>query len=184
MRVIAGSLKGRSLKAPSWAGLRPTSDKLRETLFNVLAGRVAGARVLDLYAGTGALGIEAISRGARHVTFVDRDPRALALVRENLSRCGVESGYAIIRAPAAAVERLPADPAFVPFDIVLLDPPYDQPPALVLSGSGFDSLLAPDGLLVVEHARRMSSPERAGRLARRRVLISGDSALSFYTCEP
>src|SRR5689334_2487561 len=117
MRVIAGALKGRQLKPPTWEGLRPTSDKLRETLFNVLAPRVAGARVLDGYAGSGALGIEALSRGAAHVTFVDRDRRAAALVEENLSRCGLANGYAIIRAPVAgALQTWQVDPAFVPFD--------------------------------------------------------------------
>ena len=92
MRVIAGSFKGRRLVTPTWAGLRPTSDKLRETLFNVVAARVPGARVLDGFAGTGAFGIEAVSRGAAHVTFVDRDRRATALVAENLDRCRVEGG--------------------------------------------------------------------------------------------
>ena len=80
MRIIAGALKGRRLDAPTWAGLRPTSDKLRETLFNVLQGRLPGARVLDAYAGTGAVGVEALSRGAAQVTFVERDPRAKALI--------------------------------------------------------------------------------------------------------
>src|SRR2546422_9615466 len=97
MRVIAGSLKGRRLKAPTWDGLRPTSDKLRETLFNIVAPRIRGARVLDGYAGTGALGIEAISRGAAHVTFVERDRRAQALIATNLSHCGIVEGYVIIR---------------------------------------------------------------------------------------
>ena len=92
MRVIAGSLKGRRLDPPTWDGVRPTSDKLRETLFNVVAQRVAEARVLDAYAGTGAIGIEALSRGAAHVTFVDRDPRSLKLVEQNLQRCGVATG--------------------------------------------------------------------------------------------
>ena len=95
MRVIAGHFKGRRLKAPSWDGLRPTSDKLRETLFNILAPRIAGARVLDGYAGTGAVGIEALSRGAAHVTFVERDRRAAALIAANLALCGVEQGYTI-----------------------------------------------------------------------------------------
>jgi 16S rRNA (guanine(966)-N(2))-methyltransferase RsmD len=92
MRVIAGTLKGRRLKAPDWDGLRPTSDKLRETLFNILGTRVAGARVLDGYAGTGAIGIEALSRGAAHVTFVERDRRATALIAANLAACGVREG--------------------------------------------------------------------------------------------
>src|SRR4051812_48831390 len=98
MRIVAGTLKGRRLEAPSWEGLRPTSDKLRETLFNVLAPRIAGAQVLDGYAGTGAVGIEALSRGAAHVTFVERDPRAVALIEANLRRCGISDRYAIIRA--------------------------------------------------------------------------------------
>src|SRR5207248_5144644 len=107
MRIIAGSLKGRRLKSPTWDGLRPTSDKLRETLFNILAPRIAGARVLDGYAGTGALGIEALSRGARAVTFVERDRRAQTLIEENLARCGIADGYAIIRASVArALETL------------------------------------------------------------------------------
>src|SRR5205809_8099041 len=98
MRIIAGDHRGRTLESPAWDGLRPTSDKLRETLFNILAPRIGGARVLDGYAGTGAVGIEALSRGAAHVTFVERDRRAQALVAENLSHRGVTDGYAIIRA--------------------------------------------------------------------------------------
>src|SRR5687767_14582516 len=97
MRVIAGELKGRKLNAPTWEGLRPTSDKLRETLFNVIAQRVPGARVLDLYAGTGAIGIEALSRGAAHVTFVEKDARAVKLIEENLQRSGVSDRHVIIR---------------------------------------------------------------------------------------
>src|SRR5580693_10049951 len=97
VRVIAGLLKGRRLKTPDWEGLRPTSDKLRETLFNVLAPRIAGARVLDGFAGTGALGIEALSRGAAEVTFIEKDARAQALLSGNLARCGIETGYTVIR---------------------------------------------------------------------------------------
>src|SRR5205814_696693 len=123
MRIIAGALKGRRLKAPTWDGLRPTSDKLRETLFNILAARIGGARVLDGYAGTGAIGIEAISRGAARVTFVERDRRAQALLAENLAHCGVTDGYAIIR---ASVERAIADLRAESFDIMIFDPPYDE----------------------------------------------------------
>src|ERR1700752_440620 len=97
MRVIAGVLKGRRLSSPDWPGLRPTSDKLRETLFNVLGTHVEGARLLDGFAGTGAVGIEALSRGATHVTFVERDRGALALIDANLHHCGLKQGYAIIR---------------------------------------------------------------------------------------
>src|SRR6185295_7903818 len=130
MRVIAGSLKGRRLKPPSWDGLRPTSDKLRETLFNVLAPLVAGARVLDVYAGTGAVGIEALSRGAAHVTFVESDRRARDLIAANLTSCGIETGYTMLPVSAAkAFDMLASSATFVPFDLVLLDPPYDQSPA-------------------------------------------------------
>src|SRR5262250_455523 len=123
MRVIAGSLKGRRLKSPAWDGLRPTSDKLRETLFNVIGERVVGARVLDGYAGTGAVGIEALSRGAAHVTFVESDRRAQAL-----AGCRIESGYTMVRSTARrAWAALLADPAFARFDLILLDPPYDHP---------------------------------------------------------
>src|SRR6059036_740882 len=115
MRVIAGSLKGRRLKAPTWDGVRPTSDKLRETLFNILAPRIEGARVLDGYAGTGAVGIEALSRGAAHVTFVERDRRAQALIAENLARCGIADGYVMIR---ANVSRALADLQGASFDIM------------------------------------------------------------------
>jgi 16S rRNA (guanine966-N2)-methyltransferase len=179
MRIIAGSLKGRRLKSPTWDGLRPTSDRLRETLFNVLMPRVSGARVVDGYAGTGALGIEAISRGAAHVTFIESDRRAQVLVAENLEHCGISEGYAIIRsAVARAFETLRASAAFVPFDIMLLDPPYDQQPAGVLAGA--DALLAPHGLIVVEHARRQPAPVSTERLVRVRQLVAGDSTLSFY----
>jgi len=182
VRVIAGTLKGRTLKAPTWDGLRPTSDRLRETLFNVLAPRIQGARVLDVYAGTGAAGIEAISRGAAHVTFVESDRRAHDLIAENLGRCGISGGYAIIRASASrAVETLRRSPSFVPFDIILLDPPYDHPAAEALTG--VDALVALDGLVVLEHARRAPVPDSAGRLAITRDLVSGDSALAFYACQ-
>jgi 16S rRNA (guanine(966)-N(2))-methyltransferase RsmD len=174
--VIAGSLKGRRLKAPTWDGLRPTSDKLRETLFNILAPRIRGARVLDGYAGTGAIGIEAISRGAAMVTFVDSDRRAQMLIAENVAHCGVESGYAIIR--ATVVRAIDDYGAIRAFDIVVLDPPYDQQPDAVMASAG--DLLTPDGVLVLEHARRQATPETAGRLVRVRQLASGGSALAFY----
>jgi 16S rRNA (guanine966-N2)-methyltransferase len=177
MRIIAGELKGRRLDAPKWEGLRPTSDKLRETLFNVLAPRIAGARVVDGFAGTGAVGLEAISRGAAHVSFVERDPRAARLVQANLDRCAVpRERYAIIRADFQAPRTWGSAAAA---DLVLLDPPYDLPApdeALLTA----ERLLAPGGLVVVEHARRREWPERSGRLQRVRVLHSGDSALSFY----
>jgi 16S rRNA (guanine966-N2)-methyltransferase len=181
------------LEAPTWDGLRPTSDKLRETLFNVLAPLIAGARVLDGFAGTGALGIEALSRGAAHVTFIEQDRRAQDLIARNLAHCGVsDDGYAMMR---ASVERgadlLRAAPTFVPFDIVLLDPPYDLQPNTASRSTGrpdisdqvvvtVSPLLALDGVLVLEHARRRSAAAVAGPLVLTRTLTSGDSALTFY----
>jgi len=176
MRVIAGALKGRRLLAPDWPGLRPTSDKLRETLFNVIAARVPGARVLDGYAGTGAVGIEALSRGAAHVTFVERDPRAIRLVESNLAACGISDRYAIIRAGFAETERLPAGGVF---DVIFLDPPYGAVELAVAIESA--TPLVSDGtLLVIEHARRDATAEGTATLLRTRELTSGDSALAFY----
>jgi 16S rRNA (guanine966-N2)-methyltransferase len=176
MRVIAGSLKGRRLKTPGWDGLRPTSDRLRETLFNILAQRTAGARVLDGYAGTGAVGIEARSRGASEVVFVERDARAATLIEDNLAHCGVTSGCAIMRAD---IGRLPDPFGARRFDLILLDPPYAEPDLeAVVARAG--AWLAVDGLLVLEHARRREAPVAAGGLTRTRVVPSGDSALSFY----
>ena len=177
MRVVAGSLKGRRLDSPKWDGLRPTSDKLRETLFNVLAPRIRDARVLDGYAGTGAVGIEALSRGAAHVTFVERDPRAAGLIEANLKRCGVSDRYAIIRARFAGTERPPGAGAF---DVIFLDPPYG---AADLSAAldAAEPLVAEGTLLVVEHAKRDAAPESKGVLIRTRLLTSGDSALAFYS---
>jgi 16S rRNA (guanine966-N2)-methyltransferase len=177
VRVIAGSLKGRRLRTPTWDGLRPTSDQVRETLFNILAPRIGGARVLDAYAGTGAAGIEALSRGAALVTFVERDRRAQALIAENLAHCGVVDGYAIIRDDMTrAIGQLRV--AGLTFDIALLDPPYDQSADAELAAVA--DLLAPDGIAVFEHARRRASPERTERLTRSREVVSGDTGLAFY----
>ena len=180
MRIIAGQYKGRRLDAPSWPGLRPTSDKLRETLFNILAPRVDGARVLDAYAGTGAVGIEALSRGAADVVFIDRDRRAVGLVRKNLTQCGVEQRYTIHCGEGAGVlRRLDAG---VRFDLIFLDPPYDHPPTLdVLDAAG--RRLERRGLLVLEHATRGALDVPAD-LERVRDVRSGDSTLTFFAHRP
>ena len=176
MRIIAGELKGRRLKTPDWAGLRPTSDRLRETLFNILAPRIAGARVLDGYAGTGAVGIEALSRGAAHVTFVEQDRRAVQLIEANLRALGVTNRYAIIRAGFAGTVRELSGP----FQIVILDPPYgaDELRAALDAAA---PVVTEETLLVVEHATRDSAPEATATLARTREVKQGDSALAFYT---
>ncbi len=177
MRVIAGTYKGRRLKAPDWSGLRPTSDRLKETLFNVLGTHVAGARVLDGFAGAGALGIEALSRGAGSVTFVDQDRRATTLIDENLGHCGIVGGYVIIRDSfVGALRRLPADQQF---DLMLLDPPYgmDALPEVLALAAGW---LSPAAILVLEHARRREVPAQEATIVRYRTITAGDSALAFY----
>jgi 16S rRNA (guanine966-N2)-methyltransferase len=176
VRVIAGKYKGRRLKAPTWEGLRPTSDKLRETLFNILATRVEGARVLDGYAGTGAVGIEALSRGAVHVTFLENNRRAAVLIAENLRVCGIEADYTVECGDVPSVLRRGGDARF---DLVLLDPPYD----LDNVEDALDAAagrLAPDGLLVLERATRRHVDVPAS-LLRMRDVKSGDSTLTFFT---
>lgn len=180
MRVIAGDFKGRRLEAPDWPGLRPTSDKLRETLFNILAPRIRGARMVDGYAGTGAVGIEALSRGAAHVSFVERDGRAAEIIATNLQRCGVVDRYAIIRAAFAGIEGRLAAGAL---DIVFLDPPYGAGD-LLAALTAASPLVTPETLVVVEHAKRDAAPEHCGVLTRTRAVVSGDSALGFYRSKP
>jgi 16S rRNA (guanine(966)-N(2))-methyltransferase RsmD len=169
-------LKGRRLEAPDWPGLRPTSDKLRGTLFNILTPRIRDARFVDACAGTGAVGIEALSRGAAHVTFIERDPRAVALIEANLAHCRVSDRYAIIRVSFAdAAASLPGDR----FDLVFADPPYgavELSAALVAAGP----LMGAETLLIVEHAARDRSPDTTTDLERTRDVKSGDSALAFY----
>ena len=177
MRIIAGTNKGRTLKAPNWDGLRPTSDKLRETLFNILAPRVEGARVLDLFAGTGAVALEALSRGAAAATCLDNDRRAAKLIEENAALCGERNRCAIIRDDVArALQRaVPGGP----FDIIVLDPPYDYA-ALEAAVRDAGGQRTADGIIVLEHASRVSPPSPPG-LTRTRTVKSGDSALTFYS---
>ena len=180
MRIIAGAFKGRRLRTPTWDGLRPTSDKLRETLFNILAPRIEGARVLDGYAGTGAVGLEALSRGASYVHFIEKNRRAAALIAENVAACGVKQGYTIGCGDlVSALRRLPVDARF---DLILLDPPYDADnlrEALTAAADRLD----PDGLLVLERATRRE-PDVPAALARVRDVTSGDSTLTFMTVHP
>jgi 16S rRNA (guanine(966)-N(2))-methyltransferase RsmD len=177
MRIIAGTLRGRRLRGPVGEGVRPTSDRLRETLFNILQSRVADARVLDGFAGTGALGLEALSRGAAHATFVDAHPRALRVVRENVAACGVESTCTIVQDDVQAFAA--RQRSRLAFDLVLLDPPYAfaHADALLTEVAG---LLAPGGLLVLEHSRRRHPPPPPADLDLRRTVLAGDSALTFY----
>jgi 16S rRNA (guanine966-N2)-methyltransferase len=148
---------------------------LRETLFNILSARVVGARVLDGYAGTGALGLEALSRGAAHVTFVEKDRRGAALIEENARLCGVKGSYTIVCGDFRALRGEIAGS----FDLILLDPPYDiENVHQVLDRSA--GLLAPDGLLVLERATRQD-PDVPSTLQRVRDVKSGDSSLTMFT---
>ena len=176
MRIIAGEFKGRRLKAPDWGGLRPTSDKLRETLFNIVAPRVPNAQVLDLFAGTGAMGLESLSRGAARAVFVERDQRAARLIAHNAELCGVSKRCVIIR---DSVERaLQYQIVDDLFNLVVLDPPYAfEPLAPVISAAA--RRLAPGGLLILEHASRRAVPEVEAVRAVRTVR-SGDSALTLF----
>jgi 16S rRNA (guanine966-N2)-methyltransferase len=176
MRIIAGTLKGRQLKTPDWDGLRPTSDKLRETLFNVLGDRIVDARVVDGYAGTGAVGLEALSRGAAHVTFIENDRRAQRLIEANLHHCGVAERYAIIRVDFARAAR---QPPLTPVEIMFLDPPYGSS-ALHAALEHADRLSSAGARIIVEHAKRDPPPPRTGGLVLTRDLVSGDSGLAFY----
>ena len=172
--MIAGRYKGRRLSPPRWEGLRPTSDKLRETLFNILAPRIEGAVVADGFAGTGALGIEALSRGAAHVTFVERDRRAVALLKANLAACGIVADYNVAQGDVAAA----LTNAGAAFDLILLDPPYDLHPISPLLEAAASRLSA-DGLLVLERATR-HEPDVPASLTRIRDVRSGDSTLTFF----
>jgi 16S rRNA (guanine966-N2)-methyltransferase len=177
MRIVAGEFRGRQLKSPTWEGLRPTSDRLRETLFNVLGPSVRGARVLDGYAGTGAIGIEALSRGAGAVTFVEQDPRAVKLIEANLAVLGASG--AIIRAGFAdAAARLEGQV----FDLIIVDPPYAHGAAAEALGAAAP-LAAADTRIVVEHAARHAAPAEHAGLRLTRTIKAGDSALSFYAHE-
>jgi len=167
---------------------RPTSDRLRETLFNVLAPRIQGAAFLDLYAGSGAVGIEAISRGAERVDFVEKAAAALKVLRGNLERLGVSAGFQIHAAAVGTVLRrmqaVSAPGRAANFDLVFLDPPYDAleeyAATLGLLGRAAAELLADDVLVIAEHRRKQRLEERYDALERTRLLEQGDAALSFY----
>jgi 16S rRNA (guanine966-N2)-methyltransferase len=184
MRVIAGTYRSRPLTAPQGLDTRPTSDRLRETLFNVIAPRIEGAVFLDLYAGSGAVGIEAISRGAREAIFVENAEPALKAIRQNLNSLGIKGNYALeTRSVPAALKRLAASGKQA--GIIFLDPPYagtsDYESTLSLLGKECLSLLTPDAIVIAEHIKKHEPAERFGSLHRYRILKQGDAALSFYS---
>lgn len=173
MRIIAGAYKGRNLKSPPSLQVRPTSDRLRETLFNIIAPRIEDSRFLDLCAGSGAVGIEALSRGAEHVTFVDRSRRSCRLIEENVRLCRIpEEQYEIYQTTAEDYLR---QSETYPWDIIFFDPPYKEDYSRTL-----DLLGNYEGLVIVEHHHKNSLPETIGTLTRTRILKQGDSSLSFY----
>src|SRR6185295_11596525 len=165
MRVIAGLFRSRQLKGKPPAGIRPTSDKLRETLFNVLGPHVEGCTFLDGCAGMGGVGIEAISRGARYVYFVDQSRKACAIVRENLESLDVKEGFRVLEWELGkALDLFEREGTL--FDIVFIDPPYEKDTlyAESLMAFGTRSLLAEGGILVIEHSKRFQLAEVVGKL--------------------
>jgi 16S rRNA (guanine966-N2)-methyltransferase len=181
MRVIAGKYRSRTLRSLKGQMLRPTSDRLRETLFNILGPAVGGKTFVDLYAGTGAVGIEALSRGAHHAIFVEQHAAAVALIRRNLESLGIGAEAEILSmAVPRAIERLESRKAHAQF--VFLDPPYaaDSEYESVLEALGESPLIAPGGRVIVEHLKKRDLAERIGDLELARVVEQGDAALSIY----
>src|SRR5258708_7097509 len=182
MRIIAGTHRSRILKSLKGQALRPTSDWLRETLFNVLGPAVAGSHFLDLYAGTGAVGIEALSRGAIEAVFVENHAAAVKLIRENLALLKIESGVQVISAGAPQALAKLSSRARPPFDFIFLDPPYtaEQEYELALDILGASPLLSADSITIAEHQKSFELAESYGALRRYRVLKQGDAAVSFF----
>ncbi len=188
MRVIAGEYRSRVLQAPRGTETRPTSDRLRETLFNILeAGvlgpQVEGSRFVDLYAGTGAVGIEAISRGAEFVWFAESSRPAVAAIRANLAALKIAGGYALEdRSVSKLLHSLVEKRRAV--EIVFLDPPYEELEAyeetLAFLARNHAVLLSDGAVVVAEHRRKQPLEARYSVLERTRVLEQGDAALSFY----
>jgi 16S rRNA (guanine966-N2)-methyltransferase len=181
MRVIAGKYRSRRLSGPGGLRIRPTSDRLRETLFNVLGPSVADSFFVDLFAGTGAVGIEAISRGAREVALIESNPKAVRLIRRNLDSLEIRAGAELIEAQAErGLERIASHHRVA--DFVFLDPPYEATAQLWSALEYLDAahIIAPYGLVIAEHSKKVDLPLRFTRLERSRLLEQGDAALSFY----
>ena len=178
MRIIAGSLKGRRLFTPKDRAIRPTSDRVRESLFSILGARVVDAQFLDLFCGVGACGIEAISRGAAHVTFVDESRESLRLVRQNLEKCGIAVQGMVVQG------RIPEDlrDSMPPFHLIFADPPYAYTGYEALLAAIQDKgLLLPGGLVILETARACVLPDGVSSLRKSDCRVYGDTALSFFS---
>ncbi len=178
MRIIGGASRGRRLTGPRGLAVRPTADQVKAALFNILADRIAGARFLDLYAGTGNIGIEALSRGAQQATFVESSPAMGRLLRANLQRCGFERLAEIRLIP---VSRFLKQHHESPYDIVFLDPPYRTEEAeKVLPSLGHDAIIRANGVVIVEHFHKSPPVDRIGHLALVKTYRYGDTCLSVY----
>jgi 16S rRNA (guanine966-N2)-methyltransferase len=179
MRVIAGSAGGRSLKGPPRSGVRPTTDRVREAMFEMLEARETDMdRVLDLYSGTGALGIEALSRGASHCDFVESDSKACDVIRENLFRTGLLDGATLY--PITVARALPRLEG--PYGLVVADPPYEYDRAQQeLAAVVEQGLLAEDGTIVVEHSKRHAWPQQLAGLEQLRSRRYGDTSVTLYS---
>lgn len=173
MRVIAGEFRSRRLKSLPGLDIRPTPDRLRESLFNILSPIIDGTVFVDAYAGTGSVGIEAISRGAKQAIFIEKNRAAVDLIRENLDSLGALSRARIIRGPASL------HLASLDADIVFIDPPY---PLEHEYESALDTLSArPPKLIVLQHASRFEAPESTDTFTRTRAVKHGDNSMSFYS---
>jgi len=179
MRVVAGLYRGRILKSPADGKTRPTSDRLRETLFNILAPRISDStRCLDLCAGTGAIGIEALSRGAAFTTFIDKSRKACAVIEQNLDMLQVPETRTEVLCLSA--ENFTDRKHDVGWDIAFFDPPYAADYSNVLFDFGTNSLLNDGGLFIAEHHSKTELPDAIGHLRRWRLLKQGQTFLSFY----
>jgi 16S rRNA (guanine966-N2)-methyltransferase len=183
VRVIAGKFRRRKLQGPGALALwlRPTSDRLRETLFNILGPEIEDSLFVDVCAGTGAMGIEALSRGAREAVFIEGDARAAKLVRQNLESLGIRDGAQLLETDAlAGLKQLSARRAMA--DFVYVDPPYEdvEEHLRILEYLDASHLIAPRGLVLVEHHWKTSLPERFNRLERARMVEQGETMVSFY----
>jgi 16S rRNA (guanine966-N2)-methyltransferase len=180
-RVIAGTARSIRLDAPG-PGTRPLADRVKQTLFAILEPDLPRARFLDLFAGSGAAGIEALSRGAAHATFVERDQRAIGTIRTNLARTGLDGAdrATLVRADALVWLRDPDRVAGTPYDVVLIDPPYDEVETMMTALEGVSAVVTRNARVVAKHFWRTAPPPTVGLLASERERRFGDTALTFY----
>ena len=186
MRVIAGERRGFQLKGPAGRFTRPMSDKIKGALFSMLASLgVEPERVLDFYAGTGSIGIEALSRGAESADFVEQNTAAAAVVRANIAHTRYQDVARVHQESVTTfISRAERDPAVKPYDLIIMDPPYADPDLVpILERVGASPLVESATVLVIGHSPRVTLPERAGKLTRLRERCHGDSCFSIYEAE-